>query len=466
MAVNANDMRDLVVKQLGPALILERERLEKIDCWYRWKHDDPHRPRNTSSHTTEYRELIARAQTPWLQLVVTAVAQNLYVDGYRPEKQSDNATAWQAWQANGMDARQIAVHRAALAYGYSFITVVPGTAPDGTPMPVVRGVDPSRMAAFYLDPAEDEWPAFALRADPAKINGSTGWRLRVYDDDKVWQFHADGTMSKVDYVTFDVHGMGVTPVTRFANMLDLRGRTDGEVEPLIPLAGRIDQTIFDRLVVQRFSSWIVRTIAGMAKPEDPEDGRAEKLRLKVEDILVAEDPDTKFGSLPASPLDGFIAAKDSDLHDLASVSQTPAHELTGQMVNLSAEALMAARDSANHKIAERKQVFGESHEQWLRLAAGVLGDDAGAMDVGAQVRWRDTEARSLAAAADALGKLASLLQVPVEALWEMIPGVTQQDVEQWKVAVAQPSALEALMAQLAAAQTAPPPPGGPGGAGG
>jgi hypothetical protein len=53
-------------------------------------------------------------------------------------------------------------------------------------------------------------------------------------------------------------------------------------------------------------------------------------------------------------------------------------------------------------------------------------------DTSAQVIWRDTEARSLASTVDALGKLVTMLGVPPQALWERIPGVTQQDVERWK----------------------------------
>ena len=41
-------------------------------------------------------------------------------------------------------------------------------------------------------------------------------------------------------------------------------------------------------------------------------------------------------------------------------------------------------------------------------------------------------------------------------MWEKIPGVTQQDVEAWKTMAAEPSALERLMAELAAANTKPP----------
>jgi hypothetical protein len=437
MAMSQPDVVEIVRDRLFPAFKAERERLDLIDRWYRWDHEQPHQPRQS---TREYKELSARAQTPWLGLVVTAAAQALYVEGYRAADAEDDATAWQWWQANGMDRHQIAIHRAALAYGLSYSTVLPGSGDFGEQMPVMRGHSPRRMTAFYNEPEHDDWPQFALQADPATVKGSPGWALRVYDDSTVYFLRSDASGTTVDFMDYREHGVGVCPVVRFANMLDLEGRADGEVEPFIPVASRIDQTTFDRLVVQRFSSWVVRTIAGMSPPEEVPEAdlpawmAGQKLRLKVEDILVADDKDTKFGSLPATPLDGFISAAASDLRTLAAVSQTPAHELM-DMVNLSADALAAARASFRGKIDERQHSFGESHEQMLRLAGWVMGDETAAKDFSAQVRWKDTEIRSLAQAADALGKLAQMLGVPVELLWEKIPSWTQQDVDRAKALV-------------------------------
>jgi hypothetical protein len=453
MAMNQAELRDLIRGQMWDAFKVERERLNRIDRWYRFDHDKPHSPRQS---TKEYRELGNRAQTPWLGLVVATVAQELYVEGYRRADDDTNADAWDVWQANGMDRRQIAVHRAALAYGTSYVTVLPGETMAGDPMPAMRGVSPRRMIAFYRDEEDDEWPLYGLRATPARVNGQKGWRLRLYDDELVYFLQCGHDGDEMTYIEYREHGAGVpgAPIVRFANMLDLEERADGEVEPFISIAGRIDQTTFDRLVVQRFASWVVRTISGMSPPdhltgESEEQYRERtKVALTAADILIADDADTKFGSLPSTPLDGFIAAHEADVKSLAAVTQTPPHHLLGQMANLSAEALAAAEASKSRKIEERKHSFGESWEQALRLADG-------AADYNAQVRWRDTESRSLAQTADALGKLATMLGVPVEALWERIPGVTQQDLARWKRLADEGGAMEQMMRQLAGA-TEPP----------
>lgn len=463
----ASEIIELVAKRLLPQWQIERTKLDRIDLWLRWNHESPHQPR--TSQTQEYRELQARSITPWLSLVVTSVAQALYVNGYRAADSGPDDPAplgWRMFQANGMDGRQSAIYRAALGYGYAYGKSLPGTDPlTREKMPAMRGVSPRRMLAFYQDPAEDDTPQMAIQVD---LRPGRMLRIRVYDDQ--WIYHLSGSLDsdKLEYVTAERHSVGVCPIVRFSNMLDLEGRCDGEVEPYISTAGRIDQTTFDRLVVQRFSSWIVRTIAGMnltdtadATGETPQ---ASKLRLKVEDILVAEDNDTKFGSLPASDLHGFIEAHEADVKALAAVTQTPAHELLGTMANLSAEALAAARASLTAKVTERQHSFGESWEQWLRLGSAIAGDTAGAADFSSQVRWEETEIRSLAQAADALGKLAQMLNVPDEILWEKIPGFTQQDVERARKLVKEGGGVTALLEEIArGASSTPgtfPPPAG------
>jgi hypothetical protein len=89
----------------------------------------------------------------------------------------------------------------------------------------------------------------------------------------------------------------------------------------------------------------------------------------------------------------------------------------------------------------------------LRLGAHAQGDYEGAADFDSQVRWADTESRSLGQVADALGKLAEMLHVPAEMLWEKIPGWTDQDVDRAKALAEQGGSLDALMRELANGQT-------------
>lgn len=422
--MSRGDVVELVHDHLHPAWTRERARLDSIDLWYRWQHEDLTIPR---SATPELRSLLQLAKTPFLNLVVTNVAQALYVDGFRSPEVTDSAPPWRLWQRNDLDGRQMAIHRAALAYGVAYGTALPGVDPlTNEPTAVLRGVSPRRMLAFYADPSEDDWPLYALRVEPQ----GKAWAMRFYDAESVHYLGYEN--GKLTWIEDRTHGVGVCPVVRFANMLDLDGRTDGEVEPFIPLAKRINKTTYDRLLIQHFSSWKVRTVAGMAEPDTEEAANRAKLQLRQDDLLVAEDPDTKFGTLPETPLDGIIRAAEWDVKTLAAASQTPVHSMVGDLINLSAEALAAARAALDAKVAERAKSFGKSHDQWLKLGSLIDGDVASAQDPMAHVTWADTSIRSLAEAADALGKMATMLGVPARALWSRVPNVSKSDVEEWE----------------------------------
>jgi len=452
VTLSPNDAIGLVKSKLWPMLSKERERVERIDRWMRWDHDAPHSPRWS---TREYKQLLDRSQAPWGRRVVTAVTDQMFVDGYRMSKAADNVEAWRWWLANGFDYRQIAIHESVTGYGIAYSVVLPGKSWLGEPLPMMRALDPSQMIAVYDDPAWDDWPVYALRASPKMVGSSMGWQLRLYEAEVEHRLVMTASGDSISYIEARTHGQPVCPVVRYTTNLDLRGRATGDVEPIIPVLGRIDQTTYDRLMAQHFGSWKVRTIAGMTPPDhldgetDEEYRTRTKQRLRQDDILVADDPDTKFGTLDETPLDGLINAHDADVRVLAAVSQSPAHELIGQMANLSAEALAAAEASLTRRVRRTQRGVGVGHKQTLRLAALVMGNETDAADVEAEVMWSDLESRSLAQEADALGKLATMLGIPVEILWDKVSILTQTDVERAKQLAAQAGGMEALLAQLA-----------------
>src|SRR5690606_7446970 len=105
-------------------------------------------------------------------------AQTLYVEGYRRPDAPEDVSGWRRWQANGMDGRQVAIHRAALTYGLAYGTALPGRTLGGQPMAKMRGVSPREMVALYEDPADDEWPEVALLVRRLR----SGYRLWLFDD--------------------------------------------------------------------------------------------------------------------------------------------------------------------------------------------------------------------------------------------------------------------------------------------
>ncbi|MEV4384028.1 phage portal protein, partial [Streptosporangium sp. NPDC049644] len=380
----------------------EQPRLRKISAYMRGEASSVYVPRGARQ---EYKWLIKRAKVNILPLVVTVVAQALYVDGYRPAGGDENAKAWEWWQANRMDARQHGLHRGTLKYGISYAVVTPGK-----PGPVIATRSPRRMTAFYLDPVDDEWPKYAI--DEVVRNDLDGKVriVRLYDDTHRYELEEDiKPGGQLRLKKSEEHGLKVCPVVRYTNGDDLDGEDciRGEVEPLFEMQDQLNSTTFNLLMAQQYAAFRQRWVTGMAPPLDAQGNPMEPFNASVSRLWVAEDGDTKFGEFSQTDLSGYLKSAEETIRHIATVSQTPPHHLLGQMSNLSAEALAAAESGLQRKIAERKSSFGESHEQTLRLASRAAGDKRGWEDLSAQVVWRDTEARALASTVDALGKLSS-----------------------------------------------------------
>lgn len=402
-----------VLRKIFDKLVIRLEEqtvhCDNVDSWVKPIKNGFLVPKNAKR---EHRSLAAVSRTPWLKLVVDNVAQAMYVDNIF-NSEGEDGKLWGEWLANGMLSSQIANHRAMIAYGHSYGLVERATNSNSTAMVVVRFLSPRRCAVEYGQ-VGDWYPTEAL----IWLGSSDSGGYKMWALGKIFTVTRRES-SKVEFV--EIGAYKTVPVVRFANQIDLDGSITGEVEPFIPTASRINKTSFDRMLVQHYNSWKVKTATGIELPTrvdddgDPTDDvdqvEADKLRVRLsnEDMLIAEDPNASFGVLDATSLDPFVSAWRSDIEALAAASQTPAHALTGQLVNLSAEALAAARAPLTQKVYERKINAGAAYANLLRLMAGVMGLES-ATDPRVRVSWQDVEVRSLSQAVDALGKASSMCQ--------------------------------------------------------
>lgn len=455
---------------------LEHPRFARIRRYMRAEQLELYVPNGAGA---EFRRLVNQAHFNILPRVVSAVAQDLYVDGYRPttstgRPSADNSPLWaEVWQPNQLDARQLGLFRAAVTYGASYAVVLPGS-----PAPVIRPMSPLRLTALYDDPAYDEWPKFAMiveRPDvltritaPMLDFGSLASdprlaRVRVLDESHVYTFEVDESSSAARAMTAEEHGLGVCPVVRFVDAIELDADCPpGKVEPLLHLQDQIDQTTFSLLMTQQYQAFRQRWATGMAIDVDELGRPRQPWNATVTEVWVNDSPDGRFGDFAETSLQGYLESRRDQLLFATSVAQIPPHQLViGNAVsNISADALVALETAHRQDIAEHQAVLGESLEQLMRLAGRAHGVEGAWDDLAAQVVWRDTTPRSLAQVADALGKLATQLEIPTRALWERIPGVTDQDLLRWEEMAAEQSPMTELRAMLAdprPEQMSPPP---------
>lgn len=379
----------------------------------------------------EVRTLARLARVNLTRYVVTARTQNMYVDGYQTDSAPENVEGWDVWQANGMDAAQIGVHRAALTFGAAYVVVLPGS-----PVPVLRAASPRNITVVY--DTDEVWPYAALW----KLSGKK-WRL--IDSTTVYEMVGD-VNGRLRLVGSADHGVGYCPVIRFRDTIDLDCEVEGVVEPLTELQDQINITAFGLLVAQHYGAFRQRYILGWIA-----DSESQALKTGASRLMMFEDgpDDIKVGEFQQTELRGYIESREASIRHLATVSQTPVHELMGQFVNLSADALEAARASHHAATEENQMACGESWEQTLRLAA-ELKTGGQKTDDSASVVWRDTRVRSLKEAAEAFGLLTEKLGIPPRVLWGKIPGIAQHEVARWEAEADKPGAFDDLKALLAA----------------
>lgn len=409
----------------------------------------------------EVREMARISRINLISIVINALVESLFVDNLRvtvdsaaegePETPEQiTAPIWKTWQANKLDRGQSGLYRAVFTYGYGYMVLT-----AGKPTPVARPMSPRSMTALYNDDAD--WPDLALERRRRRNT------FRLYDETQVYTLGYDPEKKRFALLAVGEHGSPYCPVVRYRDVEDLdlddepvshliqsfgtRGdnMTDmvaGQVAGLMTLQDQSDVTTFALKSAEWYSAFRQRWVVGWTPANSTDKVKSAASQLWTFD----NDPEeVKLGEFSQTTLDGYLASRKDTARFAATLSQTPVHELIGDLVNLSAEALAAAEAGRDRKIDERKTGLGESHEQ-LATAMGVLQGVEVPEDL--EVVWRDTSARAFGALVDGLGKLAAQLQIPPEALWERVPGATLQDVRRWKTMRAEGDSMSALTGLL------------------
>lgn len=452
MALNEKQLAN-VARYLLAARREEMPRLTEIREYYKNRVIDIYVPKQAKQ---EYRQLVDQSRFNILPLLVASVANNLFIDGYRSgNKDRENSKVWDVWQANRMDARQAGLWRSALMYGYGYTVTLPGVLGE-TKTAKITPFSPFKVTTLYDDPINDEWPQYALSVGSPRIDYTGGDSSRVvdlavYDDENVYRMTVPAgaaafpvygqTAPMIGTFAFDpktvkveAHDLGVVPVVRYcADRNDLDDGAEGVVYSMLPAQRQLNQTTYSLAMAQQYAAFKQRWATGMVVPEDEQGNPIEPFNAAVDRVWIAEDETTKFGEFSETNLDGYLNSRDKTLLHITSVRQIPPTTLViGPVANVSAEALAALDAGHRQDISERQSSLGEDGEQNMRLAGKAAGIEGAWEDIKASVRWRDTTPRSLAQLADAFGKLATLLGVPAQALWERLPDVTDQDLEAWK----------------------------------
>lgn len=377
--------------------LVERAKFNELEKWEKYHRGEFEKASLPSSNASavdrEYNDLLTRADLPICSLVCSAVVDRLQVDGFRAtdDREDETLAAW--FQASGLDARQTMLYQDAMVYGDGYLSVTPnGEMPRfaiESPMLLVTALDPT-------DPLKVEYAA--------KVVGDRGW---YYTPTEIIAFRkaSEGIM-QWQFVSSIEHGAGATPIVRFPNRVDSRGRSQSEIALVAPIQRRIIQTIADRLLVQRSAAWKQRWISGITVDKDADGKPIAPFRTGIDQLFVTEKENAKMGEWDASSFGEHLTAVDMDLRQAAAITQTPPHLLAPNTIsNISADALVALEAGLAAKVGERKLMWGESHEYAMRLGGNMVGY---VIPDNIETIWHDLERRSDAQRVDGATKLRSM----------------------------------------------------------
>lgn len=438
---------------------LKADRSNYFDQSYNYYMGDQTLPYAPQETTDQILDLQERSITNWMPLLVGLPVQVSYVDGYRrgtyglgpePEAATGDEIAagkdpkrfspeYACWQRNRMDARQATLYKAALMYGHSFAHVN-NLHPSGDVKVEVLGT--RHTVAFFDDPVNDIRPKIVLTIRSYARDEDTPGLAILWDDTHRYELNIDEEGEFSLRGDPAAHGLGQCPVVRYtAGAADDEGRAIGVInDTMMTLQNRVNQAAFSTNITADFGAFKVRTAAGLqvlykidavtGEPLLDAGGNPipEPIAVSQAKMLISDDPNTKFGQLDETPLQGYLQLEDQTVKNLAAVAQFPLHALIGNVSNLSAEALNALEAQFMRQMNFFHTSWGESHEELFRLLAEALGDAEGANAFGGEVRWRDMSSKAFGATMDGLGKAADMLQMPKRALWAMMPGITSGDL--------------------------------------
>lgn len=465
--------------------------LTLIDDYIKGNQPAPYVPDDVDDE--EYKILAERSVTPMLRVIRDTAAQSLFVEGYIEAQNAASPTArtgkskskidantplWAIWQRNGLDAKQIPIAEELTAFGLTYVGV---KKPGGAIVPGANAYDYPRAftlsamdtVALYEDPYNDEWPIFVFTVDKEPEGNKKPGRGRYWDNlGNYEKFEFDSNGERTKTILAEPHGFDRVPVVPFYCSRDLRGNATGIIEHLMVMQDRLNQSVFDMLVVQSFGSFRINTVAGMTPPpklerqavyvvdirhelppnspwiDKPDDTVYGYRWVPVVDadgnpvpgevrgdpgrFIMSEDPNTKFGTLEPTELEGFIKSIGMTLSHLAIAGQLPPYYLLGDIANLSADALSVAESSLHRLVWKLQHTIGESWERVLLLLGLAAGRSPEDIDYEAQVKWADTTPKAFGTVVDGIVKLVEGQVVPRRSARRMVPGATDADVQNWE----------------------------------
>ncbi len=434
------DALAVLVRSAWDRFVRERPTYVDIRGYYHGNKGIPKAPAGAEPRLVE---IAANAVDNVLPLAIDSLSTPLSVVGFRTPDVDTDLEAWDQWQAEAMDARQVGIFRDANRYGRAF-----GFEDENR----LRLGNPLNSYAAYVD-AEDDYPlyGFTLTVDETGpvvrlgmlfYDKTTRYTLtvgeisqEVYDSTGVDAFMASSFAITPVLVDYRPHGYGHPPIFKFG---------DGNPEITADIMRRqrsINSSVYNRDVCEEYAAFPQKALIGWDGTEE------QKAKAGMTKVMAFMDDDVKVQDFAAADLAQFIAEVNEKKLALAQALQV-SPVLLVPTANMAADMIALANAPYSRKLQSKQRTLGEDIERWLRARAARSGVE---VPDNAEAVWDETEPRSYAAVIDGIVKLASVEDRLTKSLVEDIPGWTTQKVETFMGEVRRKTGAAALAALRAAA---------------
>lgn len=362
----------------------------------------------------------------WCRLCIESLANRMSIAGFITSLDKDRAIdengepvgvsidekLWDWWQAANMDKESRLAHTEALLQGIAYVIV---NLPKGQDHPEFILGTSRNMYATYDPRTREVQEAYqwynSMDDDTAEVD-----RGVVYTKNEIIPLVRSPFGDwEVDREGIEPHNLGIVPVAPIVNRAkvgDRNGRS--EITDIIPLSDFATRLMTNAQLAQEILAMPLRHVSGMSQEDfvGPDGTPTPQWKAYFSSLLVAEDPQAKFGQMPGADLRNFTDMFNMLAKQVSSVSGLPPHALGLTTSNpASAEAIRSGESNLVMRIMDRSAAFEQGWELAMRIALIWDGyEEARTMRI--ETTWNNPETPTYTSKADAVTKLRGMKIIP------------------------------------------------------
>lgn len=358
------------------------------------------------------------------RLVVHSLAERCRIASFRRHGDDDSdMTFWDTWRAAGMEAKSDVAIIDRLLYGQSFVTIWGQLSAPNRPAVMV---DTPRTMTVDLDPATGEVRrAFRIWKTGGKFYGAEMSREHMQRYQMEGEDTQSGRWSAMGDRQPNPWGrVPVVPFIRRASSSDVVGVS--AATDVLDLTDALAKLLQDSMVTSEYYARPRRWATGLEIEED-DDG--EPIDPFGENRLMqSEDPETKFGQLPASSLNGYTDLSALFTQQVGTLTGLPPHYLGlhgDQPPNAD-----AVRASETQLVSRAYSEMRGMSQEWAEVAGWMdtIAHERPEWQANLVTEWESPETRTESAATDSAAKLWSM-GVPLRSLLRNPLRRTPQEID-------------------------------------